>query len=111
MLKAYSNLPTTHVKLVHAQSLVFPLTDASVYVLCFIRTSHPGFREQREEVATARQQEPGAEAGMRQVFSVRTRVHAQSVCSEPAVCLPLQWGCCCGAGVGAVALPGPMLAG
>ncbi|RVE63062.1 hypothetical protein OJAV_G00163050 [Oryzias javanicus] len=30
-----------------------------------IRTCHPGFREQREEVGTARQQEPGAEAGMR----------------------------------------------
>ncbi len=54
--------------------------------------------EEEEEVRTEREQEPGAEAGMRQVFCVRVAcvsVHTYAVCSVPAVCLPHQWGRCC----------------
>lgn len=112
-LNAYSELPTTHVNQSSHRLPLFPLSPSNISLyLPFLSFSHRhlGFRARRptraeqtqredeedeEEVRTEREQEPGAEAGMRQVFlcaccvCVRLSVHTYAVCSVPAVCLSL----------------------
>lgn len=92
------SLSPSHISLYHP-FLLFPIEPHN---LDPEKDHRLGENRNSEQRLFEREQEPGAEAGMRQVFCVYVcvcvralKVHTYAVCTVSDVCFLHQWSCCC----------------
>lgn len=107
------NCPHVNTDLPLIPSPCLLLTSLCITLFCFFppieahnldpeKDHRLGENRNSEQRLFEREQEPGAEAGMRQVFFERARVcvralkvHTYAVCTVSDVCFLHQWSCCC----------------